>query len=238
MTEELKQIKYTAPVPVKKTRRSKKTVGGDVIKASSPPLPLLSTTHAVGGTRKATIKVALPYTDSKNTPSPAKAPSAKVTVQPRPIKPLTTPTLVKPTLVKPTLVKPTLVKPTLVKPTLVKLQEPVTHTIQEPTVRLVNKPSIIRKTVVSQPKIVVSQNKRRNMTLKRKFTNKRITIQIENSKKLKKLRENAEKNLAKLKPCDILNSLRKNGLVRPNANPPEALNRAMMLDIMMFPKPL
>ena len=76
------------------------------------------------------------------------------------------------------------------------------------------------------------------MTLKRKFTAKKITIQVENQKKLKKLRENAEKNLDKLKPCDILNSLRKNGLVRPNANPPEALNRAMMLDIMMFPKPL
>ena len=233
MTEELKQIKYTAPAPVKKTRRSKKTVGGDVIKASSPPLPLLSTTHAVGGTRKETIKVALPYTESKHTPSPAKTPSTKVHVQPRPAKPLSIPTLAKPTLVK-----PTLVKPTLAKPTLVKLPEPVTHTIQEPTVRLVNKPSIIRKTVNNTPKIVIQPNKRKNMTLKRKFTAKKITIQVENQKKLKKLRENAEKNLDKLKPCDILNSLRKNGLVRPNANPPEALNRAMMLDIMMFPKPL
>lgn len=233
MTEELKQIKYTAPAPVKKTRRSKKTVGGDVIKASSPPLPLLSTTHAVGGTRKETIKVALPYTESKHTPSPVKAPSTKVHVQPRPAKPLSIPTLAKPTLVK-----PTLVKPTLAKPTLVKLPEPVTHTIQEPTVRLVNKPSIIRKTVNNTPKIVIQPNKRKNMTLKRKFTAKKITIQVENQKKLKKLRENAEKNLDKLKPCDILNSLRKNGLVRPNANPPEALNRAMMLDIMMFPKPL
>jgi hypothetical protein len=212
MTEELKQIKYTAPAPVKKTRRSKKSVGGDVVKASSPPVPALSTTHAVGGTKKATIKVALPYNESSKTPSPAKV---KVNVQPKSV---------------------VLAKPEPLPQT--KKPEVVTPPTPEPTVKVVNKPSIVRKTVVSQPKIVVSQNKRRNMTLKRKFTNKRITIQIENSKKLKKLRETAEKNLAKLKPCDILNRLRKNGLVRPNANPPEALNRAMMLDIMMFPKPL
>ena len=116
--------------------------------------------------------------------------------------------------------------------------KPTSVVLPEPTVKLVNKPSIVRKTVNNTPKIVIQPNKRKNMTLKRKFTSKRITIQVENSKKLKKLRETAERNLDKLKPCDILNTLRKNGLVRPNANPPDSLNRAMMLDIMMFPKPL
>jgi len=224
MTEELKQIKYTAPVPVKKTRRSKKAVGGDIIKASSPPLPILSTTHAVGGAKKETIKVSLPYSESPKTPSPVKVVPAKVTVQPR------VASLVKPTQV-PSLVKPAQVQ----KPVSLPSVKPA---IVEPTVKLVNKPSIVRKTVNNTPKIVIQPNKRKNMTLKRKFTTKRITIQVENSKKLKKLRETAEKNLDKLKPCDILSTLRKNGLVRPNANPPEALNRAMMLDIMMFPKPL
>jgi len=233
MTGELKQIKYTAPAPVKKTRRSKKTVGGDIIKPSSPPMPILSTTHAVGGAKKETIKVSLPYNESSKTPSPVKA---KVQVQPK------SAILVKPTSVvqtKPTSVVQT--KPTSVvqtKPTSVVQTKPTSVVLPEPTVKLVNKPSIVRKTVNNTPKIVIQPNKRKNMTLKRKFTSKRITIQVENSKKLKKLRETAERNLDKLKPCDILNTLRKNGLVRPNANPPDSLNRAMMLDIMMFPKPL
>jgi hypothetical protein len=215
MTEELKQIKYTAPAPVKKTRRSKKVVGGDIIKASSPPLPILSTTHAVGGVKKETIKVSLPYNESSKTPSPAKVVPAKVQVQPK---------------------SATLVKPAQAASVVLPANKPTVA--PEPTIKVVNKPSLVRKTVNNTPKIVIQPTKRKNMTLKRKFTTKRITIQVENSKKLKKLRETAERNVDKLKPCDILNTLRKNGLVRPNANPPEALNRAMMLDIMMFPKPL
>ena len=220
MTEELKQIKYTAPAPVKKTRRAKKTVGGDIIKASSPPLPILSTTHAVGGVKKETIKVSLPYNESSKTPSPAKAAPAKAAPAKVQVQPKST----------------TLVKPAQAASVVLPANKPTVA--PEPTIKVVNKPSVVRKTVNNTPKIVIQPTKRKNMTLKRKFTTKRITIQVENSKKLKKLRETAERNVDKLKPCDILNTLRKNGLVRPNANPPAALNRAMMLDIMMFPKPL
>lgn len=188
MTEELKQIKYTAPAPVKKTRRSKKAQVAEKV-GGADPLPALSTTRVVGGA-KPVLKVSIPYTESAKTPSPIKH--------------------------------------------IAKQAASIVPT----TVKVVSKPVIVKKAEVISPKVVVSQNKRKNMTLKRKFTNKRITIHVENSKKLKKLRDNAEKNVNNMSPCAILKSLKEKGLVRPNANPPDSLNRAMMLDIMMFPKPL
>lgn len=175
---EVKIIKFTAPLPVKKTRRGKKA--GEQPKTGGEPLPVLSTTRVVGG-KKPAVKVALPYAESPKTPSPEK-PIVKV---------VTTP-----------------------------------------------KTSIIKKAVPVTPKVVIQQNKRKNITLKRKFTNKRITINVENSKKLKKKRSIVENKINNLPTCEILKSLREKGLVRPTANPPEAMIKSMMVDIMMFPKPL
>ena len=189
MSGELKQIKYTAPAPVKRVRKTKKqSLGGGLVPAPAAvaaqvqgPAPVLSTIR-IGGAKKQTLKVAVPYTESAKTPSPA-------------------------------------------------------QTVEQPVIKVVEKP-VVKKVAATAPKVVVNQNKRKNLTLKRKFTNKRITIHVENSKKLKKLRENAVKNLNKLSASEILTTLKERGLVRPQASPPDSLNRAMMLDIMMFPKPL
>jgi hypothetical protein len=187
---EVKEIKFTAPLPIRKTRRGKragalsepvKTDGNTLpLKSGGDPLPVLSTTRVVGG-KKPSLKVALPYSESPKTPSPDK-PSIKI---------VTTP-----------------------------------------------KASIVKKAVPVTPKVVIQQNKRKNVTLKRKFFNKRITINVENSKKIKKMRSAVEEKVNNLSPCEILKSLREKGLVRPKANPPEEMIKSMMVDIMMFPKPL
>lgn len=183
MNGELKQIKYTAPTPVKRVRKTKKQSldGGSAPVPAAVPAPVLSTI-SIGGAKKPTLKVVIPYAESAKTPSP-------------------------------------------------------TPTVEKPVIKVVEKPAV-KKVVTAAPKVIVNQNKRKNLTLKRKFTNKRITIHVENSKKLKKLRETAVKNLNKLSATEILTTLKERGLVRPQASPPDSLNRAMMLDIMMFPKPL
>ena len=96
---------------------------------------------------------------------------------------------------------------------------------------------VVRKTI--QPvKVVVQPTKRKNFTMKRNFTEKRITIQVENSNKIKKNRESVEKKVKNMSLSEITEKLRARGLVRPMSNPPETMQRTMMTDIMMFPTPL
>jgi len=107
--------------------------------------------------------------------------------------------------------------------------------VQAP-VKLVQKP--VSRKVKTPIKILVQPTKRKNFTLKRKFTEKRIIIQVENSNKVKKNRESIEKQVLNMPLSEITERLRKRGLVRPMSNPPESMQRTMMIDIMMFPTPL
>lgn len=101
---------------------------------------------------------------------------------------------------------------------------------------------VVQKAVVptrkAPLKVNVQKNKRKNFTLKRKFVARKITINIENANKIKKNREAVEKKVANMPMAEITKNLRANGLVRPDANPPEKMQKTMMIDLLLFPVPL
>jgi hypothetical protein len=79
---------------------------------------------------------------------------------------------------------------------------------------------------------------RPNKTYKNKFTAKKITIQMENSTKVRKTRDAVRRNVANMTLPDITKKLRERGLIRETANPPEQIQRSMMIDILLFPAPM
>lgn len=185
---EVKEIKINVPIPVSKTRKSKKQALADKgALLQEPSKPIIKTgvlsSVKIGG--KQTISVPLPYAKSINTPSPVK---------------------------------------------------PVVKSVLKQPIKLIEK-TPVRK-APSTIKVNVQPIKRKNFTLKRKFTAKKITIQVENSNKIKKNRENIENIVKNMDLKEITNKLREKNLVRHTSNPPEQMQRNMMIDIMMFPKPL
>ena len=74
--------------------------------------------------------------------------------------------------------------------------------------------------------------------MKRKFVNKKVTVQVDNSNKMRKTRDSINKKVADMNLVDITASLRARGLIREKVNPPEAMQRSMMKDVLNFPTPL
>jgi hypothetical protein len=80
--------------------------------------------------------------------------------------------------------------------------------------------------------------KRKNFTMKRKFVAKKFTIGVDNSNKMRKTRDAITERVDAMKLPEITATLRAKGLIREKANPPEAMQRSMMKDILNFPTPL
>lgn len=118
--------------------------------------------------------------------------------------------------------------------TLINL--PSAKKITPNSVKIVNsKKPLLRKTITDYPKVNIQPNKRRNFTLKRKFSSKNITIHIENANSIKKSRENIENKVKVMNEDEISKKLIARGLMRPTANPPLKWKQNMMRDIMLFP---
>jgi hypothetical protein len=102
------------------------------------------------------------------------------------------------------------------------------------------KKPIIQTRKAPEPKKVQIQpmKNRSNKTYKNKFTAKKITIQMENSTKVRKTRDAVRRNVANMTLYDITKKLRERGLIRETANPPESIQRSMMIDILLFPAPM
>jgi hypothetical protein len=98
-----------------------------------------------------------------------------------------------------------------------------------------SKKPIHRKTIHTDAKIHIQPNKRRNFTMKRKFTSKNIMINIENLDQIKKSRKAIEEKVRNMSEQEITTNLIKKGLLRPNANPPRSWKENTLIDIMMFP---
>lgn len=86
-----------------------------------------------------------------------------------------------------------------------------------------------------ETRVQIQPTKRKNFTMKRKFTNKKITIHVDNTNKIKKTHSSVEKQVSEMKLPEITAKLRSRGLIREKANPPEAMQRSMMKDMMMLP---
>jgi hypothetical protein len=180
---DLKEVKMTVPNKAPRKRRTQKAgpALAKVPTATPVPTPMIpvaqaagGVTVAVGGKKKPTLKIPLPYAESKNAPTPVSLLAKKITGPP----------------------------------------------------------------AQKQTRVHIKPTKRKNFTMKRKFAAKKITVQIDNSSKARKTRDAITKTVSEMKLPEITAKLREKGLIREKANPPEAMQRAMMKDIMNFPTPL
>uniref|UniRef100_A0A6C0KZ62 Uncharacterized protein n=1 Tax=viral metagenome TaxID=1070528 RepID=A0A6C0KZ62_9ZZZZ len=89
-----------------------------------------------------------------------------------------------------------------------------------------------------ETKVQIQPTKRKNFTMKRKFVAKKIMVGVDNSNKLRKTRDAITSRVDAMKLPEITAALRAKGLIREHANPPEAMQRSMMKDILNFPTPL
>lgn len=95
-----------------------------------------------------------------------------------------------------------------------------------------------RKVESKQKKVNIVPAKRPNKTLKKNYTAKKITIHMENTSKVRKTRDAVRRNVANMELKEITKKLRDRGLIRETANPPENIQRSMMIDILLFPAPI
>ena len=221
MADDIKRVVYDVPVaPVKNTRRRTRqgpaskakpvpvpkipvaqAAGAAVAMPTVAPLPMLSTTHAVGGktrdpvaaivaagpTKKPSVKVPLPYNNS---------PVAAVAT---PVK-----------------------------------SHAKAAAAAAPAVKIVQRPAQTRR-VEPVNKVKISPEKRKNTTLKRRFSEKKIVVKIESASKIRKTRDAIRRKVANMKLEEVTEKLTARGLARPNAKVPETMQRNMLVDVMMFP---
>jgi len=113
---------------------------------------------------------------------------------------------------------------------------PVKHTPVKPVIKIISKPQQTRR--VEPSKVKINPEKRKNITLKRKFSEKKITVKIENASKVRKTRDAIRRKVANMKLEEVTAKLSARGLARPNAKIPEEMQRSMLVDVMMFPVPV
>jgi hypothetical protein len=225
---DIKQVKYDVPAPiVKRTRKGRPRTAATAVNKSpklvnSAAKPSLAIS-APAATNKTVTAAAVPTVVNSETSS--KFNNAK--------------TLQKAVNSVPNTTNGHKKKPTL-NVNLSYLNSPHTPSpvkkTQQSPVKVNEKPvlSTTRKVV---PRINIQPTKRKNFTMKRKFVARRIVIDIENANKSKKKRESIESKVTNMPLCDITKTLRENGMVRSGINPPEKMQRAMMIDLLMFPVP-
>ena len=103
---------------------------------------------------------------------------------------------------------------------------------------LAKKAITLKAPPVKTPTLQIQPKTRNNKTLKKSYSAKRITIHIENPKNVRKTRDAVRRNIANMTLEEITEKLRQRGLVRPEACPPEHIQRLMMVDIELFPAPM
>jgi hypothetical protein len=98
------------------------------------------------------------------------------------------------------------------------------------------KPMAVTRKVEAPSKVVIIKN-RPNKTIKNKFNERKIVINIDSSK-IRKTRDAIRRKVANMPLDEVCKSLKTRGLIRETANPPEHIQRLMMIDILLFPAPM
>lgn len=98
------------------------------------------------------------------------------------------------------------------------------------------KPMAVTRKVEAPSKVVIIKN-RPNKTFKNKFNERKIVISIDSSK-IRKTRDAIRRKVANMPLDEVCKSLKTRGLIRETANPPEHIQRLMMIDILLFPAPM
>ena len=222
---DIKQVKYDIPVPVLKKTRKGRPRSATVSKTPKALNKMVKPSFAIN--KPANTAATVPNVVNSNTDTKLNNAKTLQTVlnsatnttlsnKKKPAVSVNIPYAESPHTPSPTQGKKTLQTPIPVK----VIEKPVS-----PNIRKV------------QPRVNIQPTKRKNFTMKRKFIARRIVINIENANKSKKNRDSIEKKVSNMPLCDITKNLRENGMVRAGISPPEKMQRAMMIDLLMFPAP-
>lgn len=229
----------SVPLP-KKERRSRKarleSSVGETVPVKTPTIPV----EMNGGTRKAPVMVVSPAFKQKAgaTPLPALSTSSVVGGDPKkPVqtKPVLTVPIVKANIGNPYNESSNTPSPVKKDTSSANMKQNLPKPVKINTVKKISG-GVTRK--VENKKVNIVPAKRPNKTLKKNYTAKRITINVENSSKVRKTRDNVRRNVANMELKEITKKLRERGLIRETANPPENIQRSMMIDILLFPAPI
>jgi len=245
---DIKSVQLYVPAPVIKNRRSRKQKGDDanvlpdVAKSNPVPTPTIPVAQLAGGAKKEPILVLsntlkqkagnpMPVLSTTSVVGGKKMTNDKVTNDKKIISDN------KPVIqvaINSSSAKVTYNESPLTPSPVKKAETPKPVKIMQ-----IKKPMIQTRKAPEPTKVVIQPMKNRpNKTLKKKFTAKRITIQLENSSIVRKTRDAVRRNVANMSLNEITKKLKERGLIRETANPPESIQRSMMIDILLFPAPM
>lgn len=227
----------SVPLP-KKERRSRKarleSSVGETVPVKTPTIPV----EMSGGAKKAPVMVVSPAFKQKagSTALPVLSTSSVVGGDPK--KSTQAKHIVNIPIVKANIGNPyneSTNTPSPVKTTNANEKANLPKPVKINTIK---KTPETRKVENKNKKVNIVPAKRPNKTLKKNYTAKKITIHMENSSKVRKTRDNVRRNVANMELKEITQKLRDRGLIRETANPPENIQRSMMIDILLFPAPI
>jgi hypothetical protein len=235
---DIKQVNMSVPLP-KKERRSRKarleSSVGETVPVNTPTIPV----EMNGGTRKAPVMVVSPAFKQKagSTPLPALSTSSVVGGDPK--KSTQAKSVVNIPIVKANIGNPYNKSSNTPSPVKKETSNTDKANLPKPVkINTIKKTPETRKVENKNKKVNIVPAKRPNKTLKKNYTAKKITIHMENSSKVRKTRDNVRRNVANMELKEITKKLRERGLIRETANPPENIQRSMMIDILLFPAPI
>jgi len=221
---DIKQVKYDIPAPVAKTRKGRprtSAVNKTPKATNKAKKPVLAINTETSKNKQTSVAASIPTTVNTNLNNAKNLQSAINNISNK-----TQHNKKKPT-----------VSVNLPYSESPHTPSPVQSKKPQKTPVKVNEKPVVTHTRKLNPRVNIQPTKRKNFTMKRKFVARRIVINIENTNKSKKKRESIEKKVSNMTLCDITKNLRENGMVRQGINPPEKMQRAMMIDMLMFPVP-
>ena len=242
---DIKQVNMSVPMPKKERRSRKSRLNSSVGETVEVPTPTIRVDSQFGGK----APVASPQPAAKKAPVMVVSPAFKQKAG-NPLPSLSTSSVVggqtKKASNKPTLSVPIVKSNNTNKPyeestkTPSPTKKPTPENNLPKPVKIVTnkKPVAVTRKAAEPMKVNIVPAKRPNKTLKKKYTAKKITIHMENSSKVRKTRDAVRRKVANMELKEITSKLRERGLIRETANPPEQIQRSMMIDILLFPAPI
>lgn len=229
----------SVPMPKKERRSRKARINASVGETVEVPTPTIRVDSQFGGKapapKKAPVIVVSPaFKQKAGNPLPSLSTTSVVGGQTK--KAINKPTLSVPIVKSNNNNKP--YEESTKTPSPEKKPTPANN-LPKPVKIVPNKKAVAVTRKAAEPlKVNIVPAKRPNKTLKNKYTAKKITIHMENSSKVRKTRNAVRCKVANMDLKEITSKLRERGLIRETANPPEQIQRSMMIDILLFPAPI
>jgi len=238
---DIKQVNMSVPMPKKERRSRKSRLNASVGETVEVPTPTIRVDSQFGGkaplpaAKKAPVMVVSPaFKQKAGNPLPSLSTTSVVGGQTK--KAHSKPTLSVPIVKSNNTNKP--YEESAKTPSPEKKATPEKELPKPVKIMTNKKPVNVTRKAAEPLKVNIVPAKRPNKTLKKNYSAKKITIHMENSSKVRKTRDAVRRKVANMELKEITSKLRERGLIRETANPPEQIQRSMMIDILLFPAPI